>query len=129
MCRGSWPPQLTAVGPGVSFPRAFPLSPYSPAGLGAWSPSALVPRSLSVTSYLFNLENNHSLLSVWFSPLGDESAKETPRYSINKLYFFSLTSYLSYPFFGLCRFFNFFKLEKYDNTFIRLLENTKQGYI
>ena len=40
---GSRSPELAAVGPGVSFPQAAPLSPYSPTGLGGWSPSAPFP--------------------------------------------------------------------------------------
>ena len=108
-------------------PSGLSSEPIQPCRIGGVEPQHLVPRPPSVTRYLFNLENNYSLLSIWFSSLGDESGKETPRYSINELYFFSLISYLGYPFFDFCRF--FFKLGKYDNTFIGVLENTKQGYI
>ena len=41
---GSRPPELTAVGPWVSFPQAAPLSPYSPTGLGGVEPQRPVPR-------------------------------------------------------------------------------------
>lgn len=75
-------------GPWGLLPSGLSSEPIQPCRVGGAEPQRLVPRPPSVTSYLFNLENNYSLLSIWFSPLGDESGKETQKYSINELYFF-----------------------------------------
>ena len=104
---GSRPPELTAVGPWVSFPQAAPLSPYSPTGLGGWSPSAPFPGpplSRVTCSTLRTIAHFcQSGFPVWEMKV-PKRHQDTTLISFLSL---SLTSYLGYPFFGLYRFFIF----------------------